>query len=125
MPVMNYKDLMRLIHSFFKAFQLSMEYSNNCSIAVVADNIAMHMYRQQQMDSAAVYFKRSFSYYQLCTVPAQHRNNKNQELFDNIGLCYTKTKHYDSALHYYRLALELIQKNKYNLAVDTANSLYR
>ncbi len=109
----------------FEAMQAVKQDPDNCAIMRVAYSIAMMLYKQQQFDKSAQYFLESLRYIPLCETNIAYRNNKEQEVLDNIGLCYTKIKKYDSAMHYYQKALDIVLKNPYRLAVDSTNSYGR
>ncbi|NCI46437.1 sensor histidine kinase [Sediminibacterium sp. WSJ-3] len=109
---------------FFAAGEMARKNADSCSTMRVFYSIAMILYKQQQYANAARYFLQTLDYSRNCD-PLVYRNNKTQELLDNIGLCYTKIKRYDSAMYFYRRAQDLVLKNRYLLAVDSANSIGR
>jgi two-component system sensor histidine kinase VicK len=107
---------------YFEAMQVTKTHSDNCGIMNVVYNIAMILYKQQQFLNSARYFQEAMAYSQLCPQNPAYKNNKEQEILDNIGLCFTKLKKYDSAMYYYQSALDIVMKNRYTLAVDSNNS---
>lgn len=111
--------------SLYESFRLSVQYSDNCNISNSVYNIGMIMYQEQQYDSAGVYFKKALYYLDSCDMIAAYKNNKTQELLDNIALCYTKTIKLDSALDYYRKALHFVEQKHDSLAIDKENSRNR
>jgi hypothetical protein len=55
-------------------------------------SIGMILYRQQQFANSAKYFIEALQFIDSCEKNIPYRNNKKQEVLDNIGLCYTKIK---------------------------------
>jgi signal transduction histidine kinase len=121
----NLKNYNASFQDFFNARQVATQYSDNCGIMNVVYNIAMILYQQQQFLNSARYFQESMQYSKLCQQNPAYRNNKEQEILDNIGLCFTRLKKYDSAMYYYQSALDIVMKNRYALAVDSNNSIGR
>lgn len=121
----NVKKYTDAYNDFFEAVQLARNNQDVCRKMNVPYTIGMIMYRQKQFEGSGRYFMESFPYIDSCITNIPYQNNKKQEVLDNIGLCFTKLKKYDSAMLYYRQAFELVEKNPYTLAVDTANSLTR
>lgn len=121
----NLKNYSASFEAYFQATKAIKEYPDNCSILRVEYNIAMILYKQQQYEQSAQYFKEAMAYTTRCAEPQVYRNNRQQEILDNIGLCYTKLKAYDSANTYYRRALAIVLDNPYALAVDSINSIGR
>lgn len=111
--------------SLYESYRLSVKYSDNCNISNSVYNIGMIMFQQQQYDSAAAYFKTALHYINLCDMVAAYRNNKIQELLDNVALCYTKNIKLDSALKYYQDALRFVEQKQDELAIDKQNSRNR
>lgn len=111
--------------SLYESFRLSVQYSDNCSISNSVYNIGMIMYQQQQYDSAAAYFKKALYYVGSCDMVVAYKNNRMQELLDNIALCYTKTIKLGTALSFYRQALHFVEQKQDSLAIDKENSRNR
>jgi putative cofactor-binding repeat protein len=121
----NLKNYAASFEAYFQATKAVKEYPDNCSIMRVEYNIGMILYKQQQFEQSAQYFKEALAYTDRCQEPKVYRNNRQQEILDNIGLCYTKLKQYDSASTYYRKALAIVLEHPYALAVDSVNSIGR
>jgi two-component system sensor histidine kinase VicK len=121
----NLKNYKAVFDDYFEAMQVAKTYSDNCGTMNVIYNIAMILYKQQQFLSSARYFQEAMAYSNICDQNPAYRNNKEQEILDNIGLCFTKLKKYDSAMYYYQAALDIVMKNRYGLAVDSNNSIGR
>lgn len=111
--------------AFFEAFRISEKYGTNDTKKIVAYDIAMRMYQLEKFDTAAIYFKYAYQYNLINDVEPAHRNNKTQELLDNIGLCYTKLHKTDSALLYYNKCLSFLQNESNLLAIDSINNSMR
>jgi len=106
---------------YFKASEQARRNVDSCTTMRIVYNIAMVLYRQQQYASSAKYFFQTLVYNRHCE-PLAYMNNREQEVLDNIGLCYTRLKKYDSAMYYYRLAKQVVDNNPGLLAMDSANS---
>jgi signal transduction histidine kinase len=89
-------------------------------------NIAMVLYKQQQFGLAKNSFIDEVGYMKKCaaTNPYMETDALQQE-YDNVALCYTKLKQYDSAKYYYQMALDNIEKYKYIAGRDSLGSLRR
>lgn len=121
----NLKKYAASYEDFFEAIKLARQYPDVCRKMHVPYSIGMILYRQQQFANSAKYFIESLQFIDSCEKNIAYRNNKKQEVLDNIGLCYTKIKMYDSAMYYYQQAMDLVVQNPYNMAVDSVNSLAR
>ncbi|MDB5210869.1 MAG: sensor histidine kinase, partial [Sediminibacterium sp.] len=121
----NLKKYAESYGDFFEAIQLARQHPDVCRKMHVPYSIGMILYRQQQFANSARYFMESLHFIDSCEQNIAYRNNKKQEVLDNIGLCYTKIKKYDSAMYFYQQALDLVNNNPYNLAVDSVNSIGR
>lgn len=108
-------------NSIFKGFSIALQYGNNLSNASISYDIAMKMYQQQLYDSAIVYFKYAYKYNLISNIEIPHKNNKTQELLDNIGLCFTKLNKTDSALKYYKSCEAFLNQPNLRLALEEAN----
>lgn len=112
--------------SYFRGKQLVANTTDGCLKAAFEKNIALVLYKQQQFDLAKNSFLEEVRLLQTCTLPSQNiRANVLQQEYDNIGLCYTKLKQYDSAKHYYLLALDQVEEFKKTMVGDTAIYLRR
>jgi two-component system sensor histidine kinase VicK len=121
----NLKKYTASYEDFFEATRLARLYPDDCRKMHVPYSIGMILYRQQQFANSARYFIESLQFVDSCEENIAYRNNKKQEVLDNIGLCYTKIKMYDSAMYYYQQAMDIVVQNPYNMAVDSTNSLAR
>lgn len=112
-------------NDFFRAQRLSEKGADPCNKLNIPYSIGMILYRQQQYANANRYFQQCLPYTDTCKQLQAYKNNKKQEVLDNIGLCYTKTGQYDSALIFYQAAMNIVDANRFNLAVDRHNSMTR
>jgi two-component system sensor histidine kinase VicK len=110
---------------FAEAIRMARAGGSACRKMLVPYTIAMILYRQQHYANSASYFKECYLFIDECEGIIGYRNNRKQEVLDNIGLCYTKLKKYDSAMLYYRQALDIVSGNKFTMAVDSGNSMSR
>jgi two-component system sensor histidine kinase VicK len=121
----NQKKYAASYEDFFEATRLARQSPDVCRKMHVPYSIGMILYRQQQFANSGKYFIESLPYVDSCEWNIAYKNNKKQEILDNIGLCYTRQKKFDSAMYYYRKALKIVEANPYKLAVDSSNSLTR
>lgn len=110
---------------FAEAIRMAKAGGSACRRMLVPYAIAMILYRQQHYANSISYFRECYLFIDECESIIGYRNNRKQEVLDNIGLCYTKLKKYDSAMLYYRQALDIVSGNKYAMAVDSGNSTSR
>lgn len=96
---------------YLKAKQWAFANLTSCEVADYSYSLAMVLYRQQKYPESSSYFKESFDQYSACRRPVFAVAYRRQEIADNIGLCYVKTKQYDSALSWFNGALAVIQQH--------------
>ena len=88
-------------------------------------DIGMTLYRQGRYTEAANSFKTGFAEAKALIAregtPYAWANPiyRMQEMLGNAGLCYTKAKQYDSALHYYQMALAFIDTSRQYISTQT------
>jgi two-component system, OmpR family, sensor histidine kinase VicK len=97
---------------YLKAKQWTLRYLTTYEIATYSYNLGMLLYRQQKYAESLDYFKESMSLYTSSGKATRPVLHKQQEIADNIGLCYEKMKQYDSALFYFNKAIAIIDANK-------------
>lgn len=83
---------------------LATQSKDSCSLRTYTYSLAMTLYRQQRYEQSAERFKEAYRQSLFCEEDFNVFYFK-QELLDNIGLCYSALKKYDSAMYYYRQAL--------------------
>lgn len=106
---------------YFKAKILAKQTGDSCSLSKYSYSLGMALYRQQRYSESAQYFIESYKEAAQCKDVFIYFYHK-QELLDNIGLCYYKSKKYDSAMFYYTKALLYIDSNY--LRFDKTESVY-
>lgn len=111
---------------YFKGKLLAESSTDDCLKASIERNIAMVLYKQQQFALAKNSFIEEVEFMKKCAIKEPYfESNGLQQEYDNIALCYTKIKQYDSARYYYQLALNNIEKYKYTASNDSFTSLRR
>ncbi len=98
---------------YYKAKKNAKENGDSCSLSNYSHSLGMALYKQQKYIDAAKRFMESYSESAGCPDDFTRFYHR-QELFDNIGLSYTHSHQYDSAMVYYQKALALINENKKN-----------
>lgn len=89
---------------------------NECLLSDQSYHLAMVAYRQEKYKDAAAYFKQSIQEMRGCPFYDSNSYYREQELYSNVGLSYSKAKMNDSAILFYKDALKLIDTEgiKYN-----------
>jgi signal transduction histidine kinase len=94
---------------YFKARFISKNNGDTCVLAYYTYRVAMVLYRQQKYREATNDFRQSIKEYHYCSKDFVFFY-RNQEILDNIGLCYYQLNKPDSALDYYQQALTYIDQ---------------
>lgn len=81
---------------------------NECLLSDQSYRIAMVYYRQEKYNEAAAYFKESIREMKRCQVYDSDSYYRQQELYSNAALSYSKARVLDSALQYFKDALKII-----------------
>ena len=111
----NYKLAM---DSYFKVKEFAEKADNACRIMNQVNNSIGHiLYKQQKYEDAKKYFKMALRQLLGCSA-IKYKVNAEQELLDNIALCFSKQNNADSGLAYYRKALYEIAKRPNNFSAD-------
>lgn len=95
----------------YKAKTLVRNNLDSCGLSDYSYRLGMILYKQKRFEDAGEEFKQAFNESDKCTDVFLYFYRR-QELLDNIGLCYTKTGNYDSALFYYNKTLNFIESEK-------------
>ena len=95
---------------YFIAKRLAKETGDTCSMSSYSHSMGMVLYRQQKFVEAASNFKQSFSEAGHCTEGFTYFYLK-QELLDDIGICYSKARQFDSAMVYFKADYAYVMSN--------------
>jgi len=89
---------------------------NKCTLSDYSYRMGMIMYQQEHFKLAAENFKSSLREVGACSLTFRSFYRR-QELMDNLGLSYSKINEPDSAMIYYAMGLDYINKQgrKFNL----------
>jgi signal transduction histidine kinase len=98
-------------HYYYRCKKLASQTSDSCALSRYSYSLAMLLYQQKDYKEAAQLFKQSIIESRLCSDEFAFFYRR-QEVLDNIGLCYSKIKMYDSALHYYRTSVKYVDERR-------------
>lgn len=93
---------------YYNALQYAEKYNDTCQSSYYYFRVGLVMYYSRQYVAARRYFYNSFTRTKSCQADFSYFFRQ-QQLLNNIGLCYSKNGQYDSAAIYYNKALEFIQ----------------
>lgn len=96
--------------NYFLAKKLQPVIIDQCANSNYSYRIAMILYKQSKFKEAIHYFKETLVEVRTCKQNFQEVY-KQQELFNNIALCYSRLNNADSALVFYQKALVFVEKN--------------
>ncbi|MBL7718461.1 MAG: tetratricopeptide repeat protein, partial [Flavipsychrobacter sp.] len=83
---------------------------NTCALGDLDYRLGMVLYKQERYSKATQNFKEAFEHSKACNLTF-NKFYRQQEVLDNIGLCYQRLNMADSALAYYQQALDYIAKH--------------
>jgi len=92
---------------FYQGKLIAKKDVNDCTLSDYSYRMGMIMYKQEHFGLAAANFKSSSNETATCDLTFKSFYRR-QELFDNTGLCYTKINQDDSAMVYFKKALDFI-----------------
>ncbi len=119
------KNYAKATDVLFEARKFVKETNTACAAQETPYYLGMFLYKQQAFEEAIKYFKECVIYNSFCITNDWNTKYANQELLDNIGLCYTKIKQYDSADVYYAKDIAFVEKYKDSLATDQSTNYMR
>jgi len=96
---------------YYQGKQLGESYLDSCSMGEYNYRIGFVLYTQENFEEAKSYFLTTLPEWKTCDM-AFGRYYRIQEIMNNIGLCYDKLNKEDSALYYFKNALNFINENK-------------
>ncbi len=96
---------------YYIAQKMAVDNKDSCAMRTYTYSLAMTLFRQARYQQSAKRFIEALAQSGAC------RKEFNlfyfqQEVLDNIGLCYNSLGKYDSAMLYYKQALDFINDNK-------------
>lgn len=98
---------------YFIAQKLAVDNRDSCSLRTYTYSLAMTLFRQQRYQQSAMRFTDAYNQSAPCPEDFNLFYFK-QEILDNIGLCYNALGKYDSAMLFYKRALNYIEERKGN-----------
>ena len=96
---------------YYKAKQAAMENEDSCGLSRFTYSMGMVLYKQQKFLESAENFKQAFREESNCDENFK-LFYKQQEILDNLGLCYWHAGCLDSAIVYYQKAIGFIEENE-------------
>lgn len=84
---------------------------DSCGLSDYSYRLGMVLYKQKRYAEAGEQFKQAFNESVKCPDIFLYFYRR-QELLDNVGLCYTKTGNYDSALHYFNKTIAFVDDHE-------------
>jgi len=109
---------------YFRAKKLGDAYLSPCERTPFYYNIAMVLYRQQNFLASLNYFEQAYRLQQTCSPQTTAVVLQQQEIQDNIGLCYIQLKNDDSAQVHFGLALQIADQYRDSLGPVTMDKIY-
>jgi signal transduction histidine kinase len=97
--------------TYYKALARLQEYGDSCQLAEFTNRVGNVYYTQGKYREAIDHYINAYNGFTSCG-SRYRRSNLRQALLDNIGLAYFKLSKPDSALLYYRKALQFINDNE-------------
>jgi signal transduction histidine kinase len=104
-------DLNKAFEYYYLSKRAAMSGKDSCALANQTYHLGMVTYKKEKYQDAIAYFHQASVENLACGQDAVSFN-RNQELLNNIALCYTKLKKYDSALLFYSKALAINESGK-------------
>lgn len=102
---------------YYKALSMAERASDTCAVGYYHLKIGLIMYDTRQYRDAAQYFAKAYESCLTCDKNFGYFY-RTQELLNDIGLCYERTKQYDSAILYYKKGIQLLEENKDNFPAN-------
>ncbi len=110
--LMKWNDLNSAFQYFYEGKKNIELTHDTCKYIDYASRLGTVCYKQANYLDAAHYFKEVFDDLNGCNDNAYRKFNKQQANLDNVALCYDKHGMADSAIYYYRYALDYIAKHE-------------
>jgi signal transduction histidine kinase len=109
---------------YFRAKKLGDSHLTPCERTPFYYSIAMVLYRQQNYAVSLNYFKQAYDLQETCSPQTTAVVLQQQEIQDNIGLCYLQLKKDDSAALHFKNTLEIAERYKDSLGPATMDKIY-
>lgn len=104
-------DLNRAFECYYKSRVLAQAANDTCALGNQSYQLGMVTYRQKKYDEAIKHFKLSATQTHGCNNDSMDYCRV-QEIYSNIGLCYSRLMKTDSAIFFYEKALDYIATNR-------------
>ncbi len=100
---------------YFEGRTLAVNNLDKCSMGDFTNALGIIRYRQEQYQQAIPYFKSSLEETFACASPTfNYGFIQPQGILNSIGLCFERSGQLDSAIFYYKKALQFIESRKGN-----------
>lgn len=109
---------------YFRAKELGDAYLTPCERTAFNYNIGMVLYRQQNFRAPLEYFQEAYTLQETCAPQTTAVILQQQEIQDNIGLCFVKLKKDDSAMVHFDKSLDIANHYKDSLGAITIDKIY-
>jgi len=107
--IKNYDEAIR---NFTRSKIVYSRIKDSCLLYGYYDNMANILYAQQKYLQAARFFQMKYLTSLSCQKDSSIQFQTVQENIDNVGICYFRANLIDSAIYYYKAALNYIDANK-------------
>lgn len=104
-------DFDKAFDNLYKAREISKDGNDTCAATSMSTSIGHICYHQGKFKDAIKNYQQSYDFGKYCA-ENMFKTFGEQEQMDNIALCFTKLKEYDSAAKYYLHALKIIDENE-------------
>lgn len=110
-------ELSKAFECYYKARIAAEAAKDTCALGNQSYQLGMVTYKQKHFEDAIKYFETSIKHTHGCGNDSMDFC-KAQELYSNIGLCYTRLRKFDSAIASYNKALDYIAKNRVKFGAE-------
>lgn len=109
---------------YFRAKELGDAHLRPCERAAFSYNIGMVLYRQRNYQASLDYFKEAYNLQDQCAPQTTPVVLQQQEIQDNIGLCFVRLKKEDSAMVHFDKALQIADRYRDSLGAVSMDKIY-
>lgn len=114
MDVKRYKEAYPL---YYQALEYANKYHDTCAGGYYHMKLGIELYRGEFYGDAGNYFKKAIEEMHRCNSDYEYFIRQ-QQLMNNVGLCYMKMQHYDSAVLFFERALQTLSRSRKNWPVS-------